>query len=272
MKTDLESYRKQRDALLAKIAETLSTDERFVAAWLTGSISRNEADSLSDIDLRLVVADSYSRDLCARPEQVSAQTSPDRYALFSQFGTPALIHENNHNAPEGGAFTFVLYAESAVMVDWTLVPQTKVMRPASSRLLFEKFPISLEPLPASEDLEQSRKAVAEQWAFFWMMTAITIKYINRGDGVFAVEWIEHLHGLIHEIERRLGRRFWAYARGSFSTLQPTRGKQLESLRQLCHKMLGLKSRVAEFTGSEPLTPRSEIDKFFMFADDASKNP
>jgi hypothetical protein len=195
MKTDLESYRKQRDALLTKIAETLSKDERFVAAWLTGSISRNEADSLSDIDLRLVVADSHSRDLCTRPEQVSAQTSPDRYALFSQFGTPALIHENNHNAPEGGTFTFVLYAESALMVDWTLVPQTqtKAMRPASSRLLFEKLPIPLEPLPASDDLEQSRKAVAEQWAFFWMMTSlpwnglsICMDSFTRSSG----DWIE----------------------------------------------------------------------------------
>src|SRR5687768_4033697 len=152
MKTDLESYRKQRETLLTKIAETLSTDERFVAAWLTGSYSRNEADSLSDIDLSLVVSDKYSASLCARLEQVSARTSPERYALFSQFGMPALIHENNHNAPEGGTFTFVLYTESAVMIDWVLVPQINAMRPIQSRLLFEKNDIPIGPAPKPEDL------------------------------------------------------------------------------------------------------------------------
>ena len=114
---DLESYRQQRNTLLKKISETYFRDERIIAAWITGSIARNESDSLSDIDLTLVVADAYSASLCHRLEQVSAQTAPERYRLFSQFGEPALIHENNNNAPEGGTFTFVMYAELAVMID-----------------------------------------------------------------------------------------------------------------------------------------------------------
>ena len=245
--------------MLAEITTALSNDERFVAGWLTGSYSRNDADSLSDIDLRLVVSDKYSASLCTRLEQVSARTSPERYALFSQFGNPALIHENNNNAPEGATFTFVLYAESAVMIDWVLVPQIKATRPFQSRLLFEKTAIPIGPAPKPEDLEQSKKYVAEQWAFFWMMTAVTIKYIHRDDGVFAAEWIEHLHGLLYEIERRLNREPWRYTRGSLSKLQPTREKQLESIRELCNRMQGLKSRVTEFTGSEPATPSPEIE-------------
>ena len=259
MKRSLKSYREQRDSLLTKITETLSKDERFVAGWLTGSISRNEADSLSDIDLSLVVSDKYSPNLCMRLEQVSAQTSPDRYTLFSQFGKPALIHENNNNAPDGGIFTFVLYAESAVMIDWVLVPQIKAMRPFQSRLLFEKVAIPIAPAPEPEDLARSKKSVAEMWAFFWMMTAITIKYIHRDDGVFAAEWIEHLHSLMHEIERRLKRESWKYTRGSLSKLKPTREKQLESIHELCDRMQGLKSRVADFTGSEPAMPSAEIE-------------
>jgi Streptomycin adenylyltransferase len=265
MKMDLEFYRKQRESLLTEIGEKLSNDERFVAGWLTGSYSRNNTDSLSDVDLRLVVSDKYSASLCTRLEQVSARTSPERYALFSQFGTPALIHENNNNAPEGGTFTFVLYAESAVMIDWVLVPQIKAARSFQSRLLFEKAAIPIEPAPKLEDLEQSKKSVSEMWAFFWMMTAITIKYIHRDDGVFAAEWIEHLHGLIHEIERRLNREPWSYTRGSLSKLQPTREKQLESIRELCKRVQGLKSRVTEFTGSEPASPSAEIELLFSFA-------
>jgi predicted nucleotidyltransferase len=259
MKTSLELYRQSRDALLTRIVTELSKDERFVAAWLTGSYSRNDADSLSDIDLSLVVSDKYSASLCTRLEQVSARTSPERYALFSQFGHPALLHENNNNAPEGGTFTFVLYADSAVMIDWVLVPRIKATRPFQSRLLFEKTTIPIGPAPMPEDLEQSKKYVAEQWAFFWMMTAVTIKYIYRDDGVFAAEWIEHLHGLIHEIDRRLNGQPRSYTRGSLSKLQPTREKQLESIRELCNRVQGLKSRVTTFTGSEPVSPSVEIE-------------
>jgi hypothetical protein len=266
---NLGTYRAQRDSLLAMITETLSKDERFVAGWLTGSFSRNEADSLSDIDLRLVVSDVHSPVLCTRLEQVSARTSPERYALFSQFGNPALIHENNNNAPEGGTFTFVLYAESVVMIDWVLVPHPKAARPIQSRLLFEKVAIPIAPMPEPEDLEQSKKSVAEMWAFFWMMTAVTIKYVNRNDGVFAAEWIEHLHELLYEIERRLRREPWTYLRGSRSQLQPTREKQLESIRQLCHRMQGLKSMVIAFTGSQPPTPTSEIQTLLLLANEVA---
>ena len=47
----------QREELLHKIIETLSIDERFIAAWLTGSYARQEQDAFSDIDLTLLVAD-----------------------------------------------------------------------------------------------------------------------------------------------------------------------------------------------------------------------
>lgn len=97
MNNSLNTYRESRDALLSKIVATLSNDERFVAAWLTGSYSRNEADDVSDLDLTLVISDSHSETLCEKVEQVSAQTSPGRFNLFSHFGTPAIIHENNYN-------------------------------------------------------------------------------------------------------------------------------------------------------------------------------
>src|SRR5512143_811598 len=105
LSSSLNTYRANRDELLARIIHALSNDERFVAAWLTGSFGRNDADALSDLDLTLVVSDAYSGNLCKRNEQVSSQTTAERLDLFSQFGTPAIIHENNHNAPEGGTFT-----------------------------------------------------------------------------------------------------------------------------------------------------------------------
>src|SRR5262249_16057966 len=154
--------------------------------------------------------------LCARQTQVSPVTTPERLELFRKFGEPALIHENNNNAPQGGTFTFVLYSGSALMVDWLLRPEINVERPFQSVLLFDRGNIPVSGRPVPEDLEESQKAVAEQWAFFWMMTAVTIKYIVREDLSFVQEWLEHLHGIARDIERRIQRISWqdAYVRGS----------------------------------------------------------
>ena len=268
MKTSLEVYRQNRDALLEKIVTELSNDERFVAAWLAGSYGRNDSDEVSDLDLRLVVAEPYNEVLCQRHEQVSHRTTRERFELFSRFGNPALIHENNNNGPEGGTFTFVLYAGSAVMIDWILIPLSRAKRMHPSRLLFDKVSIPVSP-PEPEDKEQSRKFVAEQWAFFWMMTAITIKYIIRRDLVFVQNWLEQLHALIREIERRIERVSWedAYTRGSISQFQPTREKQIESLRQLINRMQDLKPKITEFIESETDTPLVEVETLFALTNE-----
>lgn len=240
-------------------------DERFIAAWLTGSISKDEADSISDIDLTVVVSDAYSTGLCTRLEQVSAKTSPERHVLFSEFGAPALIHENNSNAPEGGTFTFVLYSESAIIVDWILTPHSKAIRPYQSRLLFEKIVIPVSDPPKPDDPERSKHSVAENWAFFWMMMAITIKYLVRNDGVFVTQWTENLHALVSEIERKMSGEPWKYHRGSVSQLQPSREKQIESLQRLCQKMQDLQPKVSEFINTEALLPLTEIETLLSFA-------
>ena len=258
MKPSLKFYLQSRNVLITSIVNELSNDERLVAAWLTGSYGRNEADAVSDLDLNVVVAEPYSNTLCARQEQVSHKTTAERLELFSRFGKPALIHENNNNAPEHGTFTFVLYSESALMIDWVLIPRTGAERPASSVLLFDKGNIPVSDLPAPEELEESKKAVAEIWAFFWMMTAITIKYIIREDHVFVTYWIRELQTMVNEIERRIDRLPWQHKRRPLGQLQPTRAKQIESLLQLCNRMQELTPRVTEFIGFTPATPFAEI--------------
>jgi predicted nucleotidyltransferase len=265
MRTSLQAYQQSRDDLLEQIAADLSRDERFVAAWLTGSYARNEADQMSDLDLSLVVADRYADALCSRHAQVSHETAPERLALFRRFGKPALIHENNNNAPDGGTFTFVMYASSAVMVDWILLPQSRAKRPHAARLLFDKVGVAVSTPPEPEELERSKTYVAEQWAFFWMMTAITAKYIVRGDDVFATEWLEHLSQIVRDIERRLRREPWDYARGSLSRLQPTRQEQIASIRSLCQRMRVLVLQIEQFTGRTPALPTEEIQTLLILA-------
>jgi hypothetical protein len=174
----LLDYQTAREQLLKHITETLIQDERFVAAWLTGSYGRGEADAVSDLDLNIIVKDEHATDLCSRPQMVQAGTIPTRLALISQFGQPTLIHENHYNAPGNGSFTFVLYSENAVMVDWILIPQAQAQRPPVTRLLFDKVGIQVLDEPT-----MSLTNLAEKSAFFWMMLAITAKYIVRQDAV-----------------------------------------------------------------------------------------
>jgi hypothetical protein len=258
MTTTANSYQKRRDDLLALLRATLADDKRFVAGWLSGSFGRNSEDAASDLDITLVVSEKDSANLCLRLAQVSAQTSPERYSFFNQFGTPALIHENNNNAPKDGTFTFVLYAQSAIMVDWTLIAQSGAIRSNPSKLLFDKVGIPVSRPAEIESLEQSRNFVAERWAFFWMMIAVAIKYIHRGDGVFVAQWIENLNGMIQDIERHMNREVWSYTRGSISQLQTTREEQVATIRQLCNRMQRLHSKVVKFTESEQRVPLEEI--------------
>jgi len=107
------SYLQAREALLAHITITLKQDQRFIAAWLAGSYARGEQQWFSDLDLHVVVAEEYSAPLCAQPWSAGAKTTPERLALFTQFGEPAVIYEVHANNLRGGTFTYVLYQESA---------------------------------------------------------------------------------------------------------------------------------------------------------------
>src|SRR3990172_3092958 len=132
----IQEYASNRSELLEHITQVLQVDNRFVAAWLTGSFGRGDADNVSDLDLTVVVENTFAKELCFRPHQVGATTTNERYALLSEFGQPHIIHENHHNAPQDGTFTFVLYKQTALAIDWVLRPHAKnIARPALSVLL-----------------------------------------------------------------------------------------------------------------------------------------
>jgi hypothetical protein len=258
-RNSLTLYAERREALLAQIVQVLSADQRFVAGWLSGSLGRNEQDVVSDIDLTLVVAHGYSETLCARPWQVGGKTTPERYGLFSQFGEPAVIHENHNNAPAGGTFTFVLYAESAVMVDLTLRPEHGSQRPGESSLLWDKRGIPVQPMAQVSRLKERAQEASEIVAFFWMMAAVTAKYIVRGDGIFVNQWLETLTELVHEVERRIDGKPWNYHRGSLARLQATGEGQVKALRALSQRMVRQMPAVVEMGGYVPPAPMPALE-------------
>jgi len=265
MMTDaLKAHEAARERLLAQIVTALAADERFVAAWLTGSLGRNEPDAFSDLDLTVVVADAHSQTLCARPWQASAKTTDERLALISRFGQPAIIHENNNNAPPGGTFTCSIY-NNALVVDWALIPQAQAQRPSPSKLLFDKAGVSSSPPAAPESVAERQDRASEQVAFFWMMAAVTIKYILRQDTVRVLGFLDMLLHVIREVERLIAGEAQRHQRGSPTTLESTSERQIKAVRQLCEKMLLLMPEVVRLGGHVPSSPMSAIERLLDLA-------
>ncbi len=242
------SYQQQRDRLLETISASLAGDPRFSAAWLAGSFGRGDADAVSDIDLTVIVADEYASQMCAQPERATARPPDARLALFAEFGRIAFVSEYNPNAPPGGTSTAVMYADSGVMVDWTLVPLANAQRPADARLLFVRADMPPMLPPSVMTRVKRAQAASTTLASFWMMAAVTAKYIVRGDGVFVVHWLEELTRFVTDIERCVNGQPWTYRRGSLTHLAASRNEQVARLRSLCEQAAALTPRVAALGG------------------------
>jgi hypothetical protein len=261
----LESYTEKREQLLAKIIAAISGDDRFVAAWLTGSYSRSNQDALSDIDISIVVNDEHSDVLCYRSSQVSAQTTPERMEIFTRFGEIAFLHENNNNALEGGTFTNTIYAQTALIIDWIMIPQKTAQRSSPSQLLFDRVGIPEANPIAPETLEQRAEKASEITAFFWMMMAMTVKYLVRQDAVFVVTWLEELHKMLRELRRLVADEPFRYKGGSLTPLSPDCESQVAAIYQLSKEMEGLMPEIAALGGFVRPSPMPTLETLLNFA-------
>ena len=260
MSTCIASYVAARTDLLAHITSTLQNDQRFVAAWLTGSFGRGEQDDISDLDIRVIVADDYSEALCAQPWPHGARTTDERLALFALFGTPSVIYDAHGNAPEGGTFTYVLY-ENGLNVDWMLVPQAKARRATDTVLLFDKVGILFEPTPEPESLEQRITTASDTTAFFWMIAASSLKdlYPSRYDAVNFHMLLDWLHNALHDVQRAVDGTPWKYHSGAYAKLAPTRRELIAAHRTLCNRMLALMPEVERIGGKIPTSPMQPVE-------------
>ncbi len=261
----LQTYAANRERLLAQIITAISDDDRFVAAWLTGSYSRSNQDALSDIDISIVVSDEHSGTLCHRSAQVSGQTTAERMELFSQFGEIATLHENNHNAPEGGTFTNIIYAQTALIIDWVMIPQKTAQRASPSHLLFDRVGIPEAPPTALETLEQRVEKISEITAFFWMMMAMTVKYLFRQDAVFVTTWLEELHKMLREIKRLVAGKPVRYKGGSLTSLASDCESQIETIYHLAKEMEGLMPEIAALGCFVRPSPMPTLEILLHFA-------
>jgi hypothetical protein len=259
-------YQQQRDLLLDIFRESLANDPRFSTAWLGGSLGRGDADAVSDVDLTVVVADGYASQLCAQPERATARPPDARLALFAGFGEIAFVSEYNPNAPPGGTSTAVMYAGSGVIVDWTLVPLANAQRPADTHLLFARVDVPPMPPPSLMTQVERAQAASTTLASFWMMAAVTAKYIVRGDGVFVSHWLEELTRFVTDIERYINGQPWTYRRGSLTDLAMTRSEQVAQLRSLSEQAAALTRQVTALGGDVWPSALTGVERWLQLAE------
>jgi hypothetical protein len=252
-------YARSREDLLEGLINFLINDERFVAAWLTGSLGRNEGDDLSDLDLRVVVADAHAEHLCRCSSKTGAtMSSVERLTLYEQFGQPLVLREAPSIGPTGGCFNHVAYRQTALVVDWVLLPQRIAQIPQQDcRILFEKIVLPRMPL-SLESLEERVQKASQEVSTFWMMMAIGIKYLLRGN-IF--EWshfmVQNAYRL-QDVKQRVAGEALTY-RSSHLPSAATQAEQIALIRQLCSEMLSEMSKLIALGGQVPEDPMSIIE-------------
>jgi hypothetical protein len=248
----LEAYQRARRQRLSAITQKLETDDRIVAAWLTGSLGRGGGDAMSDLDLNIVISPEATSALCAHPWRTAGKTTPAREAFIRQFGTPTIIHDNHNNAPPHGCFTLVFYAEDHQEVDWIWLPQEHAIRPFDTLLLFEKQPIPVAP-PQTEAASLIVDEMSNAVAYFWLMAAAGVKFIVRQQPWRANEQIQVMNSVLHSIKTML-----AGQKRPFSPLPlyNTSAEQKAAIWQLGQQMQTLK---VEIRGKGADFPEQAID-------------
>jgi hypothetical protein len=252
-------YVQARSALLTHITETLKHDDRFVAAWLAGSYGRGEPKWSSDLDLHVVVANDYSELLCAQPWLSGAKTTAERLALFKHFGEPAFVYDAHANNMMGGTFTYVLYRESAINVDWMLIPQSIAHLEHPSLVLFDHVQLPEPPRDEPLTLEQRIEQASSYVGFFWMIAASNVQNLLTGDLVQFHTLLRWLEDSIREVSAALKGERAAFTKSSGINLCCTQEDQVATLRALCDAMEALAPDIVKLGGFVPTSPRSVIE-------------
>jgi len=253
------AYVEARNILLERIMANLRGDGRFLAAWLAGSFGRGSQNMLSDLDLHVVVADAYSDVLCARPWSGGAKTTAERLALFSQFGTPAVVYDAHANNLIGGTFTYVLYKESALNVDWMLIPQSVAHLEPATLMLFSKTELPAPPVEPPPDREQCIEHASQQVGFFWMIAAGQAMALVRERSVQFHALLLWLENNIREVRAALHGERASFTKETALQLYCTQEEQVAALRHLCDEMEALMPQLVEAGGYVPASPRAVVE-------------
>ena len=254
----LRTRRAERAGLLARITRLLENDARVAAAWVFGSVGRGEEDDLSDIDLRVIVADDHVAEICAGRQEYAAQA-----------GEVALFQEAPQNRPAGGAFLLTLYAGEfgPQEVDWTWQPQTGACLWPQTRVLLNRaellpgeMPWGYQPRPEQTPLEEA----AERVGSFWAMLLIVAKYAARSPWEETMGLIGMPTQLLREVSEFVG----VAPTYALDTLPPHRQprEKVRLLRDLAARMEALMPAVEARGGAVPWAVVLHAHRFFALVE------
>ena len=172
----LKQLAEAREETLTRLVTAFERDPRIVAAWLSGSFGRGEADVWSGLDLHVAVKDEAYEAMLAAPLN-----------LFALAGEPLLIQGGfPSDSVPGGMFWLVIY-RGPVEIDWNIGPVSKAAKPVASHSLIEKRQIAEAAEPVRPHADAIAKKAQAQLEFFWAMAPIACKYAGRGHTRLAIE-------------------------------------------------------------------------------------
>jgi predicted nucleotidyltransferase len=247
----LQRYARERDALQQRIARLLEGDPRVSAAWLFGSLGREEADALSDLDVWVVVRDDSFEEFARR-----------RLDDVRPAGDLLLYLEGPQNAPQGGAYLMAGYAAPTAphLVDWNWQPESLAARPPQTRLLFDRNGIRGSDAPPVFTGGEPDPAIVEQpihfLSFFWIMLMIAAKYAARSPEAEEIELLPYVLGVFHKSQRLLGRQPQAVP-GAY----PTLAEKIRCLRQLGQEMAAMMAELASAGHAVPWAIVPHADRY-----------
>ncbi len=259
-----EQYALHRDTLFSRLVPFLQGDERFVAAWLTGSFGRGLEDNLSDFDLRIVVADAYVNSLCSCVSNPAANvTSEERLTIYKQFGNPLVLAEvpSWDSDGKGGCFNQTVYRETAVTVDWVFIPQASARIPSEEcRLLFDKVGLPMRPPLVAENLAERVTQVSLEIGSFWFMTNIAIKYLLRDNTMVFYGILNSTDIMLQEAKRLIAGKPQRYKYDEhFEKIATTLQGHVALVRSMCHQMLEVMKGAEDMGASVPEDPMSVVE-------------
>ena len=173
----------------------LKADKRVVAAWLGGSLGRGSADSLSDIDIYVVLSEQYGRFVFGSTKE-----------FVSRLPGLVLTEYAPRNAPPDGAYLLTMFHGDTGphQVDWYWHTDRVREIPANTKLLFNlaDIPQAALQLPAMAVADGSFD-LDNEIARFLALAAISVKKIARRHPWSAIALLSYMRSSIDQISWRL---------------------------------------------------------------------
>ncbi|MCA9996471.1 MAG: nucleotidyltransferase domain-containing protein [Anaerolineales bacterium] len=255
----LSTFQAEREALQKQIIATLQNDKRIVAAWLFGSLGRGTADALSDIDIWLVVADTFIQDIVAHRQQFVAQIQD-----------PAFFVEAPQNAPQDGGYLMAYYdmPTGPHQVDWYWQPQSLAYIPAEAIVLFDHIGLPHHELPVTFPRRDAVKEITETplhfISYFWAMLLINAKYImRRPEG----EELRLLPYALHPFNK--AQYILDQEQAKIDMPQTTYQEKLSVLRCLASEMCEIMPKIAALGEAVPNEAPRVVCKYLDIIEEAS---